>query len=67
MLRPSFVLRVLSVFVNNQVTFLHYFVYQIVEFFGQVFGQYVEIIGSKAGVHIFRIFVSIYSHYNFVL
>ena len=26
-------------FVNNQVTFLHCFVYQIVEFFCRVFGQ----------------------------
>jgi len=42
--RPSFVLKVLSFFVNNQVTFLHCFVHQIVEFFGRVFGQYVEII-----------------------
>ena len=37
-------LKVLSFFVNNQVTFLHCFVHQIVEFFGRVFGQYVEII-----------------------
>ena len=47
MLRPSFVLRVLSVFVNNQVTFLYCFVYQIVEFFRRVFGQYIEIIGIR--------------------
>ena len=48
MVRPSLVLRVLSVFfVNNQVTFLHCFVYQIVEFFGRVFGQYIELTGIK--------------------
>ena len=52
-------------FVNNQVTFLHCFVYQIVEFFGRVFGQYVEIIGSKEGVHFFGIFVWIHNHYSF--
>jgi len=40
-------------FVNNQFTFLHCFVCQIVEFFGRVFGQYDEIIGSKNGVHFF--------------
>ena len=40
-----------------RLLFLHCFVYQIVEFFGRVFGQYVEITGSKEGVHFFRIFV----------
>jgi len=45
--RHSFVLRVIPVFVNNRVTFLHCFVYQIVELFGRVFGQYIELIGIK--------------------
>jgi len=50
------VLRILCVFVNNQVTFLHCFVYQLVEFVGLVIGQCAEIIGSKEGVHFLRIF-----------
>ena len=57
MVWPSFVIRILSVFVNSQVNFLHCFVYQFVEFVGRVFDPYVEIVCSKEGVHLFRIFV----------